>query len=500
MSNNDTPRGLEIDLFRIFRLLLSKWWLIVLFVAVFATSSFVLTKVSSEPTYTSDITFTVYSKSVDSVDGNFSSSDINSSILMTNTFKYIITSREMLEKVAQSVDFQISVKALKECITVRSISNTNILSVDVTTESADKSFSIARGIADNYSEILDYAYPNASMSVCENPVRATAKDSDASGLLAILIGAFVGGVISFIIIVVSDTARDTVRSIDDIHNKLELTHLGTITQIKEKSRKDKQGNPIKNLLITDRKLGFSFIEVYKTIRTKIEAASVRNGFKTFTVSSTSENEGKTTVAVNIALSLAQNNRSVLLIDADLRKPAVNKFLEMNVGKDVGLSSVIKGKMELSEAIKYIEKYKLFVLTAGSGEDEPTEILSSPQMEQIIEAAQREFDFIIIDTAPAGVVADAAIIANYTDATVFVIREDFTSCANIRQAIEDMSEGKSELIGCVFNNVAVTYPGNYNKYHYGMNRGYGRYGHYGRYGYGYSSASDSGNDKNADSDA
>ncbi len=130
------------------------------------------------------------------------------------------------------------------------------------------------------------------------------------------------------------------------------------------------------------------------IRTKIEHTAQREKYKTFVVTSTAENEGKTTSAVNIALALAQNGKSVLLVDGDLRKPAVAKLLGINASEDGGVYGVVNGEKTLAEAIKYSEKYNLFLLVSGKPVFDPSEILSTDAMSDIIKSAEKEFDYII----------------------------------------------------------------------------------------------------------
>lgn len=129
--------------------------------------------------------------------------------------------------------------------------------------------------------------------------------------------------------------------------------------------KEEKGEDYKPLLISDRRSGFPFIETFKIIRTKIEHTAQREKYKTFVVTSTAENEGKTTSAVNIALALAQNGKSVLLVDGDLRKPAVAKLLGINASEDGGVYGVINGEKTLAEAIKYSENTISSCLSAES---------------------------------------------------------------------------------------------------------------------------------------
>ena len=169
------------------------------------------------------------------------------------------------------------------------------------------------------------------------------------------------------------------------------------------------------MLITDEdKVSFAFIECVKSIRTKIENLASNKGFKTFIVTSTYENEGKTTVAINIATSLAQKGKSVLLMDADLRKPAVLRTIGVKYDDKSGLIPIIKGEATYQESIKYVKSLGLFILPSGGITQKSSEVLDADKVRQVIEQARKEFDFIIIDTPPSRVVSDSLVISALAD--------------------------------------------------------------------------------------
>ena len=475
INSTSAAKGIEINVLFLLEKVLKKWWLLLISAVLVAAIGWGCAYATTTPTYTSNLSFTVYNKEATDVN---SSSDISSSIMMANTFKYILEGRTMCERVAQVSGYGMSASAVSACMDAEIQSNTNIIIVSVTTKSPEQSYAIATAMANCYSEIVDYAYPNATLQMYEEPFLPTSPNQQTSYTLYTVVGAVVGFAIAFIALFIANAAHDTIQTVDDITVKLDANLIGTVDDVQNKKKKNKP----RRLLITDRTLGFSFIEEYKAIRAKVESYCKRNEHKVIMVTSANENEGKTTVAVNLALSLAQNGKSVLVIDADMRKPAVCKFLNLNVSPDCDLANVIIGKTELSDAIKYVEKYKLFILATVQVNDEPTEMLSSQQMNKLIKAAREEFDYVIVDTAPASVVADANILTNFADASILVIRENFAASGRIRGVIDDISSNKAELIGCIYNGASVSgVRGAYGKYRYG----YGGYG-YGRgYGYGYS---------------
>ncbi len=498
-NNNSTtaPKGIEINIVFLLETVLKKWWLLIVSSVVMAAIGLGIGVVTTNPTYTSDLSFTTYNQEAANV---VSAGDINSSVQIANTFKYILQSRTMLQKVAQNCGGNVAIDDITSSMQIINESDTNIIIIRITTSDPKLSFNIASGFEKCYEEVVNYAYPNATLQLCETAFMPEEPDASKSAMRLSVIGAIVGFAIAFIAVIITNAVRDTVQTVEDVQVKLESNLIGTIGNVRVKNKKKNKGY---RLLLTDRTLGFSFIESYKAIRTKVETFCTRKDHKVILVTSAGENEGKTTFSMNLALSLAQNGKSVLVIDADLRKPAVSKFLNLNVSPEYDLASVISGKTELSDAIKYVEKYKLFILTTAHSNDEPTEILSSQQMHKVIKAAREEFDYVIIDTAPAAVVTDANILSNFADAAILVVRENFSACTRIRGVIDDITSAKAELIGCVFNNVASDgVRGAYSKYKYGYGYGYGRrYGYgYGGYGYGYGYGESSGSsDEPQDSD-
>ena len=490
VNSTSAPRGVEINVLFLLETILKRWWLLLTAAVVVGLAAFGISALTTDYTYSTDLSFTAYSKEAENV---ITSSDINSSILMTNTFKYVISGRTMCERIAENCSFETTADKISKCLNIQTETDTNIIKVTVTTDSAEKTYEIAVRITEHYSDVVELAYPNAKMQLYEEPFYPEKPNVRTATTRMAIIGAIIGFAVALTAIIVVNALRDTVQSEDDIQTKLSSNLIGTVNSI-HKKKEDKQ----KSLLITDHNLGFSFIEAYKGIRTKVESFCMRKDYKVIMVTSANENEGKTTFAVNLALSLAQKGKSVLLLDADMRKPAVHRSLNLNISSDEDLAAVISGKTELGKAIKFVEKYKIFLLATASANDEPTEMLSSQQMNKLIKAVKEEFDFVIIDTAPAAVVTDANIISNFADAAILVVRDNFAACSRIRSVIDDLEANNAELIGCVYNNVTSGgVRGAYGKYRYGYG-GYGRRYGYGRgYGYGrsygYGAAPSSGGD-------
>lgn len=200
-------------------------------------------------------------------------------------------------------------------------------------------------------------------------------------------------------------------------------------------------------------------EQYRLIRTNIEFASVDKVFKSIVVTSPAPSEGKTTTAANLAIVLALQEKQVLLVDTDLRKPSIHyafKVSNMN-----GLTNVLTKKSSLEDAISKTYIPNLDILTSGPIPPNPAELLNSKAMKTIIEQLYKTFDYIVFDTPPALAVADPQIMANHCDAVVMVVTSGKTNKEAALKTKKLLEKAKAPLIGVVLNGVEAKA----NNYHY-----------------------------------
>ena len=471
-SDRKNSKGIEINILAFFKELSKKLWIVAIIAVIGATIGGVIGEATKSETYTSTVSFVVNSATEN---GQVSSGEINAQINMAGTFSYILSSRALKEAIVEKCPEKVNFGTVDKSISVNVVSSTNVIVMSVTTGDPKISYAIASTVVGVYGDIVTERYPNAKLTLCDTPVLPTYPNSNRSVVSLALMVGFIAAVASCVVFFIMFLVKDTAKTADELSEKLDVHILGSVQQITNKNK------TAKGLLVTDRKNGFSFIETYKAIRTKIENNSTRTGNKVFLVTSACENEGKTTSCVNIALSIAQNGKNVLIIDADLRKPSVSKMLSLPA-TEYGLSDVILGNVELNQAIKRVTSFNVCVLADQKGVNNPSELLSTEKMESIIEEARKEFDYVLIDTAPASVVTDTSVIAGFVDAAIIVVREDFSPYSRIRMSIEDIDSNGAEIIGCIFNadtsNLSKT--SRYGRRYGGYGKRYG----YGSYGYGY----------------
>ena len=218
---------------------------------------------------------------------------------------------------------------------------------------------------------------------------------------------------------------------------------------------------------------FSVKEAYKSIRTNLVLSVIKDGCKVITFTSAIPAEGKTTTAVNVAVSLAKAYFKVAIIDCDLMKPRVHRTLK--VQNTVGLTNVLSGMSTYEEALQHVEKYgNLYVIPAGIAAPNPSEMLASERMGNLIERMKSEYDYIILDTPPVTVISDGLTLATRSDGTVLVVRQNYSADYEIKRAIHNLTFINAKIIGIVFN--AIDEGGKYKYYSNKKKNGYG----YGKY--------------------
>lgn len=189
-------------------------------------------------------------------------------------------------------------------------------------------------------------------------------------------------------------------------------------------------------------------EQYRTIRTNIEFSAIDEEIQTIMVTSSGPAEGKSTTAANLAVVFAQQEKQVLLVDGDLRKPTVH--YTFNLTNTFGLTSVLSKQMQLIEAVDESEIENLGILTSGPIPPNPAELLGSKAMNQFLIEARQHFDVIIFDTPPMLAVTDAQVLANKCDGSILVVYSGKTEMEEAAKAKELLTTAKGKLLGVVLN--------------------------------------------------
>lgn len=447
-----------------------RWLLILLAALAVGVGSYIHTDMSYKPVYQTSTTFVVSTR--DSASTVYS--NLTSTSSLASVFSELINSSLLRKTVLQ----QIGAQSFDGTIEASVIPETNLISMTVTASDPRTAFLVAQAIIDHHEEFTYQVVDSVALEVLQEPTVPSfpTNYANASGemkrmaVLAALAVAVLLACMSFF--------RDAVRSGSEAQKKLECNYLGEIPhENKYKTLITRLRHKKTSILITNPTTSFRFVETFRKLRRRVEQHM--DGRKVLMVTSLLENEGKSTVAVNLALALAQKHSKVLLIDCDLRKPACHALLEY---KNIthGLRDVIAEKVGLSDALIQDKKSNLYLLLEPRGSSNSGDLISSEKMQVLLKWARREFDYVVLDLPPMAQVSDAESMMEHADASLLVVRQNASVTPSINKAVASLANGKAKLLGCVLNNVYSTAVTSGQGYGYGYGYGYGNYGHYGHY--------------------
>ncbi|MDY3001330.1 CpsD/CapB family tyrosine-protein kinase [Romboutsia timonensis] len=229
-----------------------------------------------------------------------------------------------------------------------------------------------------------------------------------------------------------------------------------------------------NRIISVRSPKSPIAEAYRSIRTSIEFSNLDKELKVINITSSAQNEGKSTVIANLAVSFANLDKKVLIMEGDLRNPSVHRMF--NISNIEGITDILLGNKSFTECVHCTGVRNLHVLTCGAVPPNPSEMLSSKKIKEFVESLRDYYDYVFIDAPPIGIVTDAGIISSYTDGCIFVVGSGEAEIEMAKVSKERLEKVGANILGVVLNKFEVNSHYNYYNYYYeqdAKSRGRGR---------------------------
>lgn len=201
------------------------------------------------------------------------------------------------------------------------------------------------------------------------------------------------------------------------------------------------------MLYVEREPSSSYAESFRMIRTNIKYSSIDKNKKVLLITSSAKGEGKSTIAANLAVCIAQDNNKVLIIDCDLRRPNIHRIF--NISNSNGVTDYLINEIELKDAVKQ-HSNKLDIMTSGSMPPNPAEILATNKFDNMLNLVKSEYDYVILDTPPVGTIADTQILATKTDGIILVAEAEETKKNNLLEAKRLIDKVGGKIIGVIIN--------------------------------------------------
>lgn len=241
-------------------------------------------------------------------------------------------------------------------------------------------------------------------------------------------------------------------------------------------KKKNAGRPAKFVSVSAKDTPFGYVEAFKSLRTNLGFLSNTSGVKSILITSAVPEESKSTTAINLAQTLAAGGRSVVLVECDLRKPVLRKYLKRDLGQ-AGLAAYLAGAASIQECILDLADLGISVIPAGKVPPNPSELLNSVQMQELLEMLRSNYDYVLLDAPPVTVVTDAAIVGRMADGAILVVRSKYASARTVRQARSKLESVGIRILGGVLTRFDLKKSGwrggyDYKNFEYGysQNRG------------------------------
>jgi capsular exopolysaccharide synthesis family protein len=432
----------EVDLRSGLRLVRDHWFLIIVATVIAIETAGIVTW-NQTPQYSSRVTFFI-SAWADPEDAASAYQGGLLSEQKVKSYAELLRTRRVMDSVIDDLSLDLSADELSAKVATRVVSDTSLLEATVTDPSPETAQAIARSIGEQFAVIVPTLESSAGAGRATVNV-AVVNDAELATVpitprpvrnlvLAGIIGLLVG-----IGLAAARRALDTtIKTAPELERRAGVPTLGVVAA----DRKMRKAP----LIVSDPH-GLRSEEIRK-IRTNLQFVDVDRPHKVILVSGALGGEGKTTTACNLAIAMAESGKRVILIDADLRKPRAATFLGLPIG--AGLTDVLVGATSLDAAKQTWGEGFLTVLSSGSTAPNPSELLGSQHMREILDELRGSYDMVVVDGPPLLRVADAAVTAAACDGVLIVVRRGRTRQEQLRESLDSLRNVKAPVLGTVLN--------------------------------------------------
>lgn len=418
-----------------------KSWLLILILTLLGAAAGTGLYLATPKSYATTVDFYVSTPKTEGTNpqssGQFAESRVNSYIAL-------LSSEQLGQRIIDNTGIDMSAGELASKVTASSQINTVIVNTTVTDTQRQRSLQIARGVADNFGAMvdeLDNAGRRDKVVVINVVSGPTLNNQPVAPDPRLYVGGglALGLLLGLLIALLREVLDTSVRTEESAQRLVGAPVIGNIAYDPDSRRSP---------LIIGEEAGSVRAESFRHLRTNLQFIDAAKAANVILVTSAVPLEGKTSTAVNLAMTFMEFGERVLLIDADLRRPKVAEMLELPGGN--GLTNVLAGQARLDEVVQQWGSSNLFLVASGSTPPNPSELLGSNRMAEVIEVLKRSYDKIVIDSPPVLPVTDAVVASSLAEAVVLVIRYGRTSRGQVAAAARSLHNVGGRLVGSVLS--------------------------------------------------
>lgn len=461
-------KNTEMDIPSIVRALTREWWVILLCGCILAMWAYMAVSVVNTPSYTSSATLVITS--------NGSNSAVYTDTALEKVagqYQKVLTSSALSSKIKEEMGWEQMPGTLSASV----VTGTNLVLLQGTAQKPGDAYLLVKAALNNYTQVSEYLLSSFSLEEMKSPSIPSTPSNAGSALSWALKALLLGIVASGAVIAVMTILRDDIKNEGQVSALLDIPLFASIYFESKKGRKKgKMSGKTEGILITSPVTSMGYTENLKKLASKVDYRARKNHAKIILVSSVLENEGKSTVAANLALALSEKSRRVLLLDGDLRKPSLYKLFEKELPPEEEIGNFLQERTTASQCLCHDKETGLYYMFGSRSYRNSDLLLASSNMKTILKQAKSVVDYIVIDSAPLSISSDAEILADQADAVLLVVRQCASGAGDINDAADLFRKSKAELWGCVFNAVKTrVLPQKKGGYGYGYGKKYGNYG-------------------------
>lgn len=446
---------MEFDIKEIIELIRKRVKFIIIITILSAGLTFVYFNFIKQPVYTASVQLYVNPNDTTSA-ANLN--ELNYAQKIVSTYINLLRTQTFYRQVLEATGLNYTESRLKSMTQINSVNDTEIFQISVSSHSASDSYTLVQAMQNIAPKLIADIIENAKISIVD-PVVFPKAPSGPNIIFNTIVGTVAGLFLAIVMSFLWELIDVKVKSKDDLAKKYQIPILGVIPSFdgvaskglrlfKKLPLRKNINNRVHLNQVIKQENNFLISEAYKALRTNILYTIRKSGCKKILINSPNPMDGKSTTCTNIGIGIAKTGAKVLLIDCDLRKGKLHTPFFVN--STPGLSNLLSGMKTEKEVIQNTPYEYLQIIACGSIAPNPTELLSSTQMEELIKRLEANYDYIIIDSAPVNLVADALSLAKIVDGVLMVVRENSTTYPNIDNALNKYELIGGNILGFVLN--------------------------------------------------
>lgn len=444
----------HIELKETISVVLKKWWILLLLLLVFSLGARIICTYFIDKVYQAQTTMFIGKEKGALNNIGISIADIQTYNQLIIDYKEIANSRLVIMATMNKLNINMDPIDFRKQMSIDIVEKSRLFTVTFSSNDPVLAAKIANELAKQLTIAVSEIVTVENIRVIDTAMVPKEPVFPQVNLITFLSGA-IGIILGLFIIYLLDTFDDTFQTQESIENELQLTVMAIVPKFKKAVNNDSL------VMLSDPHSNVS--ESYRICRTNINYINIDKNHQVLMLTSSAPSEGKTTTSCNLAISMAQANKRVLLIDGDLRKS--NVFRLFNIPSRPGLTDAIYGKLSLSNVVQHIDNVSgLDVLVAGKTSPNPSELIGSDSFKKFIEEARSIYDVIIIDTPPVLSASDTAIISQLVDRVILIVAMKETNRTLVIEAKKALEKIRANIIGLILTKTVSKN----NAYYYGSN--------------------------------